>query len=163
MCCFDLVRCFTLAATKQASVISESAHNAFLRELAVFELEFSKLESVSRICNDETQHFNQLKEEIAQDIVKTQSEISKLQTKLVEEQLIRQRKEECEALAKKVNTETPRAVSGKEIEETNAELALLQEKHRKVQVQFELREKQFRLLIHSIVELNHLLASDSDA
>lgn len=83
-----------------------------------------------------------------------------MQGKLQDEKVLRQRKEDCEALASKVNLETARVISEKEIKQTNEELAILKVKQTEVQAKFDLRQRQFQLLIHSIVELTEVLSTD---
>ena len=51
-------------------------------------------------------------------------------------------------------------ISEKEIKQTNEELAILKVKQTEVQAKFDLRQRQFQLLIHSIVELTEVLSTD---
>lgn len=70
---------------------------------------------------------------------------------------MRQRKEECEALAMQVNKETPRVDTAAAVAEVSAELAALKAKQDDVKAQFDLRQRQFQLLMHSIAELDQVL------
>jgi len=136
---------------------SVSAHNAFLRELGLLELDFTKIELVVNICKEEIAQYVKLEDDIEKQIERAQEEIHTLQKRLAEERLVRHRKEACEALATKVNAEIPRITTEGEISEVDSELRSLKEKQKQVGEAFDLRKRQFQLLIHSIAELNQVL------
>jgi len=56
-----------------------------------------------------------------------------------------------------VNAEIPRITTEGEISEVDSELRSLKEKQKQVGEAFDLRKRQFQLLIHSIAELNQVL------
>lgn len=90
-------------------------------------------------------------------IGEAEKDITQLQTELVNEKLMRQRKEECETLASQVNTEVPRAVSQAAVAEVQAELETLRNREQDVLNQLDLRRKQFQLLMHAVAELSQSL------
>jgi len=135
-----------------------AALNVFLRELSLLEIEFTKASIGHQLSEAEKQHYSELTAQVEAKIKATEDEINLLKETLAEERRIKQQKEECEALSAQVNEETPRHVTEQEIEVARTELAELRENESKVQEHFDLRRKQFMLLMHSIAELNETLA-----
>ncbi|GBG32614.1 THO complex subunit 7-like [Hondaea fermentalgiana] len=136
---------------------SESALNVFLRELGLLELELTKASLVTKLSEDEINQYGHLEEKIQSQIDAAEKDIALLQEELANERLVRQRKEECEALASQVNTEVPRAVSEAAVAEVEAELQTLRDREQGVLGQLDLRRKQFQLLMHAVAELSQTL------
>jgi len=142
-----------LSLQGESGVGAEAARNAFVRELGRLELDYAKLELAVARCEEEVRQYGQTGEEIDQQIATAQSDIEGLQQELAAAQLARQRKEELEALAERVNEELPRSTLENEIAQVMEELQEMEAKRSSVLNQVDLRKRQFQLMMHSMAEL----------
>ena len=134
------------------------ALNVLLRELAGFEAEAEKCSRVMKSCDEELEHYKALDVDIESSIKDTQKEIKELRKQLEQERKSRRHKEECEAISKVVNAQPPRAETEARIAEIEAALTTLKESEKEINEKVAMRQKQFRLLLHSLFELKRSLA-----
>jgi hypothetical protein len=146
-----------LALLGEGAAGAGAAQLAVVRELALLELHHARLENQLAASAAELEEYAALESEMSARISATQAEIAGLQSALAESQRVRRRKEAEEALAQQVNVEAPRLATQASIEAVEAELAVLRQERERVEQQFDLRRRQFQLLIHSIAELSQSL------
>lgn len=140
-----------------------AAHREFIRSLDLIELEQRKVKKARTICEAEIGEYTDLGSEIEENIMQTRQEIEMLKKELAKEKLIRQRKEECESLAKVVTAVQSREETSKQLNELQSELQQKQKAQKQTSKELELRKKQFSLLMQSIQALKPALAEEDDA
>lgn len=138
-----------------------AAHNALLKELALYDFEASKAHLLRGICSEEVEQYGVLDAKIENDIEHTKGEIEQLKDQLREERVARLHKEECEALSRRVNAFPARSGTELEISRLRADLGELTALQERTSEQLQLRQKQFRLLMHAIYELQHSVGGSS--
>lgn len=131
----------------------ERLAKTFLLELTTFEIPLLKSKAVIDANIREKENFNELKNEINEQILQVQAEIEDLKKQLEESKIERQHKEECEAIRKLIAMQPPRAETQNTITELEKEIAALEAENTAGSRLLELRKKQFALLLHVVDEL----------
>jgi len=140
-----------------------SARSALEKEIDLITLEYRKTKRAKIRCQDEKIEYEKLSNKVAVHISDTVRDIEILRKELKKERLRRQRKEECEVLAKIVNEVDPREKTQKGIKKLEEELEELKKIQQDTEAKFSLRRKQFQLLMHSIYELKEeILGTERD-
>ncbi len=102
----------------------------------------------------ESEHFRREEKRTEESTQQAQKDIIELRLRLKEARLVRNRKEEIEALAVQVQQEPSRTQTKTEIEALQKDMAILKEQRALLDEKFDLRKRQFQLLMHAIAELN---------
>lgn len=134
--------------------------NTFSSELALFELEASKAEAIRKACEQEIEHYAKLDQAIGQQGKETAADIEALKDELKQARTTRMHKEESEALAKVVNELPQRLATERELVQVDAQVGELTTTHKQTLEELSLRQKQFKLLMQSIFELQRALDPD---
>lgn len=138
----------------------ERLAKAFLKELNTFEIPLLKSKAVIDAHVREKENFNELKDEINQQIILAQSDIEDSKKQLEESKIERQHKEECEAIRKLIAMQPPRSETQKTITELEQEIASLELENTASSRTLELRKKQFSLLLHVVDELQNTIEEE---
>ncbi|XP_057970062.1 THO complex subunit 7B-like [Malania oleifera] len=138
----------------------ERLSRAFLQEIATFELPLLKSKAVIDANLREKDNFNELEDEINQQILQAQADIDDLKKQLEESKIERQHKEECEAIRRLIAVQPPRSEMQKTITEMEKEIAALEAESTASSRTLELRKKQFSLLLHVVDELQNTIEEE---
>lgn len=130
------------------------------REIMLYLFDASNAEKAN--YGSDVAEYQTLEENIEKQINSNQKAILLLTEELSQQQKIRKHKEECEALAKAVNTYQSRRVLNAEIEKVNEYLRKLNDKLNSTENRISLRSKQFQLLLRSIYDLQAALHEDEE-
>jgi len=157
-----LIKKFTALAgeiEKEDSKYSEceKLYRSFLQELATFELPLLKTKAVIDANRREQENFKELHVELNQQIAQAQQDIEDLKVQLELAKIERQHKEECEVIRKLISTQSPRAVTQKQLNDLEKELVQLEAENYAASRTIELRKKQFGLLLHVVDDLQTTL------
>lgn len=151
-CANRLYQLFNLVKNSSNDV-TETIHEAFIREILLYKFELTKYAQSHNVCHQEVLEFVALGEEIEKNIESTQKRIEYLSEELQQQKKLRQHKEECEMMARVVNTIPTRSFSNVEITQVDEAMKkvndqlLLKEAHEKIRI------KQVALLMQSIADL----------
>ncbi|KAH0732881.1 hypothetical protein KY289_004069 [Solanum tuberosum] len=153
---------FALEVEKEADNYGdcERLAKAFLQELNTFEIPLLKSKAVIDANLREKENFNDLKDEINQQILQAQADIEDLKRQLEESKIERKHKEECESIRKLVAMQPPRSETQKVITELEKEIAMLGAENTASSRTLELRKKQFALLLHVVDELQNTIEEE---
>ncbi|XP_049348035.1 THO complex subunit 7A-like [Solanum verrucosum] len=153
---------FALEVEKEADNYGdcERLAKAFLQELNTFEIPLLKSKAVIDANLREKENFNDLKDEINQQILQAQADIEDLKRQLEESKIERKHKEECESIRKLVAMQPPRSETQKVITELEKEIAMLGAENTASSRMLELRKKQFALLLHVVDELQNTIEEE---
>jgi len=95
----------------------EKLYKSFLQEITTFELPLLRTKAVIDANRREKDNFNELQEQLSQQILQAQSDIEDLKKQLEESKIERQHKEECEAIRRLIAVQPPRSETQKIISE----------------------------------------------
>ncbi|CAO2832845.1 unnamed protein product [Amaranthus hypochondriacus] len=138
----------------------ERLAKTFLQELTTFEIPLLKSKAVVDANLREKDHYNELKDEINNQILQVQAEIEDLKKELEASKIERKHKEECETIRKLIANQPPRSETEKAIAELEKEIAELEAEDMASSRLLDLRKKQFALLLHVVDELQITLESE---
>ncbi|XP_008805179.1 THO complex subunit 7A-like [Phoenix dactylifera] len=138
----------------------ERSYKAFLQEIATFELPLIKSKAVVDANIREKESFNELQEEIQQQILQAQADIGDLKKQLEESKIERQHKEEGEAIRKLIALQPPRSETQKIISDLEKEIVTLEAENAACVRTLDLRKKQFSLLLHVVHELQNTIEDE---
>lgn len=136
--------------------------HGLVRELALYRIEMSQALEAAMMCDRELEESKAIEKSIEEDIKAAQIDISNLAKELSEQQSIRKHKEECELLARLVNTLPPRSTVMKDIVKAEDALAKLREQSNTAEHRVNMRTKQFQLLLQSIFDMKKNMEEDSE-
>lgn len=128
----------------------ERLAKTFLQELTTFEIPLLKSKAVVDANLREKDHYNELKDEINNQILQVQAEIEDLKKELEASKIERKHKEECETIRKLIANQPPRSETEKAIAELEKEIAELEAEDMASSRLLDLRKKQFALLLHVV-------------
>ena len=146
-----------------ASAGVKAAHEAAVRELRVYALDVSKLGRIQTVLGQETDDCANQQSKIEAEIASAEKEIEELRAELAREKLLRQHKEEYEALARVINKYAPVAQSTSEIDELTTQSVEVEADAECVAEQVKTRKRQFALLMHTIYDLQTMLQEESES
>lgn len=135
----------------------EKLYKSFLQEITTFELPLLRTKAVIDANRREKDNFNELQEQLSQQILQAQSDIEDLKKQLEESKIERQHKEECEAIRRLIAVQPPRSETQKIISELEKEIAALEASNTAASRTLDLRKKQFSLLLHVVDELQNTI------
>ncbi|KAJ0969318.1 hypothetical protein J5N97_022195 [Dioscorea zingiberensis] len=153
---------FALEIEKDADNISdcERLYKALLQEMTTFEVPLLKSKAVVEANLREKESYNELQEDIQQQILQAQADIEDLKKQLEESKIERQHKEECEAIRRLIALQPPRSETQKTISDLEKEIAMLEAENAAGVRTLDLRKKQFSLLLHVVDELQSTIEED---
>lgn len=153
---------FTVEVEKEVDNYNECERlaKAFLQELNTFEIPLLKSKAVIDANIREKENYNELKNDIGNQILQAQNDIEDLKKQLEESKIERQHKEECEAIRKLIAMQPPRSETQKAITELEKEIAMLEAENTAGSRTLELRKKQFTLLLHVVDELQNTIEEE---
>ncbi|XP_068758651.1 THO complex subunit 7 homolog [Montipora capricornis] len=145
---------------------SDATYQKIQLQLAQCEFAIRKTQTVFEMNELETENYEKIYDDIEQSITHAYEEIASCKTELQQAKRIRRNRQEYDALAKVIAKHPERQETLKQIEELEKELNSFTETKESLLSKFELRQKQFHLLINTIHELQRMLEedkTDSDA
>jgi THO complex subunit 7 len=93
-------------------------------------------------------------------IESTKREIEELKVQLEQERVVRQHKEEYEAIARLINELPARQDTENAIAALEGDLSELERDENSLQQKMDLRTKQFHLLLHTVQDLQQMIAAE---
>ncbi|XP_039288135.1 THO complex subunit 7 homolog isoform X4 [Nilaparvata lugens] len=136
---------------------SQLSQDRMLGQLSQCEYTFSKCRLLSTMCDAELENYKNLSTQIASDIEKAKEEIETTKTKFKEAKTIRKNRVEYEVLAKIINEQPDRKQTCEVLSQIQKELRNLEETKAQLDKKWDLRRKQFHVLVSSIHQLQGLL------
>lgn len=133
------------------------------KELDTWEFSIGKAAVISDCNTREITEYEEVLRQIELSITGTQKEIEELKVQLEKERILRQQKEEYEAISRLINELPPRADTEQELAKLNMELSELNEEGSALQSKMDLRSKQFHLLLHTVQDLQTIIAQEEDS
>lgn len=151
-----------LQANDQSDSDTEQAKGALIRELALYKLEIGQAVEGALMCEREMDESRAIEKSIEEEIHAAELDINNLTQELNEQKRIRKHKEECELLAKLVNTLPPKSAVMKDIVKAEDALNKLREQSQSAEYRVSMRKKQFQVLLQSIFDMKQNIAEDSE-
>ncbi|XP_068714608.1 THO complex subunit 7 homolog [Montipora foliosa] len=139
---------------------SDATYQKIQLQLAQCEFAIRKTQTVFEMNELETDNYEKIYDDIEQSITHAYEEIASCKTELQQAKRIRRNRQEYDALAKVIAKHPERQETLKQIEELEKELNSFTETKESLLSKFELRQKQFHLLINTIHELQRMLEED---
>ena len=155
-------RFFALCDEKEGDEAS-AAQAAFLKELHLFEFEVSKAKRIRNANHRELESYAKKQGAVEQKITQTTADISQLKQDLQEARVERKNKEEYDLIARKILELPSRQETTDNITRLKTEIAGLEKEDERLTGQTSHRAKQFRLLMHLIVDLEQTLKAEQPA
>mmetsp|Transcript_35415 Transcript_35415/g.67781 ORF Transcript_35415/g.67781 Transcript_35415/m.67781 type:complete len:210 (+) Transcript_35415:72-701(+) len=152
---------FCQAAMGEDKVLLGEAYQAFLKELAIFELQFQRLEAVKAANYREQAQYAADSGKLDENIETMQKEMLQLKAQLEQARVERNHKGEYEIMRKLCMDHPQRSQTRKEIGTLEKELRELELQSDNAASILELRKKQFALLLHAADELQKELEEDA--
>ena len=110
----------------------------------------------------ETQNYESLYSEIEQGISRAHEDIAEAKRELVQARKVRRNRMEYDALAKVICQNPDREATGRKLEEVREELEQLKGVEEALDEKLEMRKKSFHVLVHSIHQLQAMLAKEEE-
>lgn len=138
------------------------SYSRLMANLAQCEWIESKTKLVQEMNRVEAQNYEQLYDQIKNEIKKADEDITQTKEELVKARKIRRNRMEYDAMAKVINKNPDRATQGKKIEVIKDEIEKLKATEAALEDKLESRKKQFHVLVQSIHNLQALLDEDNE-
>jgi len=145
--------------TKEENV---KQYSRLMASLAQCEWIESKTKLVQDMNKVEAKNYDQLYDDIKNQIKMAEEEIRQTKEELVKARIIRRNRMEYDAMAKVINKNPDRATQEKKIEDVQTDIEKLKAKEAALEDKLESRKKQFHVLIQSIHNLQALLNEDNE-
>lgn len=120
-----------------------------------------RVKQVRHTCAEELQRYAALEDDLEVKIAAAQGDVETLKVLLQEEKLKRQHRAECEVMSKKINDFPDPATSEAAIAALREDMKRLEGESQRTDDKLEERRKQFKLLLHSIFELQSAIREDN--
>jgi len=140
-----------------SSETDNSTHQRMLSFLAQSEFAMTKASLVYEMNTRQMLKYQQLQEEIDQNVALAHSEIEKCKKDLAEARLIRKNRQEYDALASIVLQQPDRRQTESQITDLDKEIKEMKETEQQLIERLNLRKKQFHALMTSIHQLKSVL------
>ena len=162
-CASRLQQYLSSASSEDAEVEStKKLRDALVRELTSYRLEMSQAIQAAEMCERELEESLATEKEIEENINKAEIDINGLSKELNEQKSIRRHKEECELLARLVNSLPPQSVVGRDISKAEDTLRHLRDQSHSAEYRVNMRTKQFQGLLQSIFDMKSSLQEESE-
>jgi chromosome segregation ATPase len=133
-----------------------------IRDILTYKLDMAKLKHIYTSCDEEIAAYQELFNDIENQIIGSQNEIKQLDDELNQQQQIRKHREECELLAIQINAlpnlnkleGSIKVINGNLIEVKDAILA--------IDGKIDQRSKQYDILMQAIADMQNKLNDDDD-
>eukprot|EP00299_Pterocystis_sp_00344_P010816 c4933_g1_i1.p1 GENE.c4933_g1_i1~~c4933_g1_i1.p1 ORF type:complete len:229 (+),score=59.09 c4933_g1_i1:40-726(+) len=119
-------------------------------DLVTFQDTTKRLHFINSRNSREIEDSEKLQKSIEDQIKWSENEIERLKVQLVEEQRLREHKEECERIVKLINQHPSRAELESGIDSLKKEISDLEKKKEKIETKEDTRRKQFHLVIQAM-------------
>ncbi|RZF37182.1 hypothetical protein LSTR_LSTR009707 [Laodelphax striatellus] len=136
---------------------SQLSQDRMLNQLSQCEYTFSKCRLLAGMCDAELQNYKNLSTQIASDIESAKEDIETTKAQFKEAKTIRKNRVEYEVLAKIINEQPDRKQTCEVLSQIQKELRNLEETKAQLEKKWDLRRKQFHVLVSSIHQLQGLL------
>ncbi|KAF7993112.1 hypothetical protein HCN44_005893 [Aphidius gifuensis] len=136
---------------------NNALYTTILAQLAEIEFTQNKSRLVSAMRQEELKNYEQLSNEIEDEIEKAKKSIETTKQELQNAKQIRKNRIEYDVLAKVINEQPDRKETNAKLETLKNELGTLKEKSEQLEYKLEMRRKQFHVLISSIHSLQSML------
>merc|ERR1739844_509889 len=137
-------------------------YSRLMNQIANAEWIEHKTKLVQEMNNVEAQNYEQLYDQIKDEIRKAEEDIRKTKEELVQARKVRRNRMEYEAMAKVINKNPDRFTQGSKIEDIKLEIEHLKLTEATLEDKLESRRKQFHVLVQSIHNLQSLLDADNE-
>lgn len=137
-----------------------TSHLSASLQLSRYGIEIEKAEQVAESCKKQMDDYVNLEEKVSSLVESTQKEIETLNEELRLAKKVRQHKEQYETLAKIVNQRPSKKITIKEQDKVKEAIQKLEEDKDTLDMQINIREKQFTLLMSTIDDLTRTLGDD---
>jgi predicted nucleic acid-binding Zn-ribbon protein len=154
---------FALCDEKDGEDAAAAAQAAFLKELHLFEFEVDKAKRIRNANRRELESYAKKQGAVEQKITQTTADISQLKQDLQEARIERKNKEEYDLIARKILELPSRQETTDNMTRLKSEIAALEAEDERLTAQTGHRAKQFRLLMHLIVDLEQTLKAEEPA
>lgn len=149
----------TLSESKEEKDIA-AAYECYCRDIVYYQLEMEKYAHSFDMCAREIEEYDALENDIESKITETQSAIEVLSEELMQQKKLRRHREECENLARVVNSVPSRSKTNRDINAVEEEIARLKDQIASKETQESVRVKQFKLLMQAIADLSKSIDED---
>ena len=135
---------------------------ALIRDITMYKIEMSQAMEATMMCDRELDESKAIEKVVEEDINRAELDISNLTKELNEQKSIRKHKEECELLARLVNTLPGKSAVGKDIAKAEDALSQLREQSQSAEYKVTMRTKQFQVLLQTIFDMKRNLEEESE-
>jgi hypothetical protein len=169
--------------TGSRSSSSLGEYEALCREVMLYQLEMKKYDEIYQMYDEETHgkcslsspsffsssslllfiDYEVLEKEIQQKILGTQESIDHLTTELIQQKSLRRHRDECENLAKIVNSVPSCDISKRKIAHLEEEIGKVNEQIAAQEAREKLRFRQFKLISQAIADMSRSLDEEAEA
>ncbi|KAF5841487.1 Tho complex subunit 7-domain-containing protein [Dunaliella salina] len=132
---------------------THEAHEQFVREAAMIQLQFERMQAVADANRREQQNYIQKQQQLQAEIEQVKQDIQTKKMELEQARQVRQHNEEYEVLRHLLAQHPPRAATQAEIDRINGNIKRITAQGNKVAATMQKRRQQFALLFHVIEEL----------
>lgn len=133
--------------------LNGDAIESFLRELLLFKLDLEKSYMAFEVCKRQNDEYEELQNKITAEISNAKINTTHLEEELIQQQDIRKHREECENLAKKVNSYPPRRILKRKYEIVEDSLKNNNESLVSIEEEIGKKKKMFDTLLQTISDL----------
>lgn len=155
--------CYKLSSSGADKKEIESLVFALKREIKLANLEMRKIELVDLAMDADLDEYLKLQSHFELTKKRNRKEIQDLQQMLVDQKLVRRDKQEYEALATMANTLQSKRNTQMKLSSVQADVDNLKSQEVRRDVELDVREKQFQLLLQCIFDLKSALEEDEDS
>eukprot|EP00698_Gefionella_okellyi_P005932 TRINITY_DN15365_c0_g1_i1.p1 TRINITY_DN15365_c0_g1~~TRINITY_DN15365_c0_g1_i1.p1 ORF type:complete len:211 (+),score=32.87 TRINITY_DN15365_c0_g1_i1:145-777(+) len=139
---------------------SDKMYEQLVRELALYEFNFTKTAIIADTSRRETLKFDTMSQEFQQRMDSLRQELIDLKQQLEVEKINRQHLEQCDRFAHTIHELPSRSELEQQIASVTTELNTLEHEQQSLINQTELRRKQFALLLFALGELQNKLDAE---
>lgn len=133
------------------------------RDILTYKLDMAKIKHIYSSCDEEIIAYQELYNDIDNQIITTQNEIKELELELNQQVLIRKHREECETLAIQINTLPNIKKLDNAIQDLAINLSEVREAIVTIDGKIDQRLRQYDILSHAITDMqSKLLVEDED-
>jgi hypothetical protein len=149
-------------AAVQAGREMQQTKDALIRDMCLYKIEISQVIEATLMCDRELEESKAIEKSVEEDISKAEMDINNLNKELAEQKSIRKHKEECELLARLVNTLPSKTVVGNDIKKALDALSPLRKQSESAEYRVNMRKKQFQVLQQTIFDMKRNLEEESE-
>jgi chromosome segregation ATPase len=133
-----------------------------IRDILTYKLDMAKLKHIYTSCDEEIAAYQELFNDIENQIIGSQNEIKQLDDELNQQQQIRKHREECELLAIQINALPNLNKLEGSIKVINRNLIEVKDAILAIDGKIDQRSKQYDILMQAIADMQNKLNDDDD-